>query len=167
LVAEHQSVYASPVRLFAVPDPVPGVYVVGRSRVSGEPQSYVDLQDPGFDPASEVIVDGGERLQAPAFRGGVEVQLRRSDTLVVVTEASDPAYLVVVERHDSGWHARVDGAEVPVLRANVLFRAVRVPPGRHRVEMAYRTPGLRAGLALAALGVALAGAALRRGGARA
>jgi hypothetical protein len=32
----------------------------------------------------------------------------------------------------------VDGREAPVLQANVLFRAVRVEPGTHRVRFVFR-----------------------------
>ncbi len=35
------------------------------------------------------------------------------------------------------WFAKVDGAETEILRANVLFRAVRIPEGRHRVEFGF------------------------------
>ena len=37
-----------------------------------------------------------------------------------------------------GWVAEIDGQEVPVLRADHLFRAVELPPGSHRVVFAYR-----------------------------
>jgi uncharacterized membrane protein YfhO len=32
-----------------------------------------------------------------------------------------------------GWVAEIDRRTVPILRANVLFRAVEVPAGSHRV----------------------------------
>jgi hypothetical protein len=35
------------------------------------------------------------------------------------------------------WHAAVDGKTTPVLKANVLFRAVQVPAGRHRVRFEF------------------------------
>ena len=37
-----------------------------------------------------------------------------------------------------GWRAELDGEEVPILRADYVFRAVRVPAGLHRVEFAFR-----------------------------
>jgi hypothetical protein len=46
----------------------------------------------------------------------------------------------VLALHDTwypGWVAEIDGARVPVLRADVLFRAVEVPPGHHRVVFRY------------------------------
>ena len=37
-----------------------------------------------------------------------------------------------------GWEVYVDGERRPILRANLLFRGVEVPPGRHRVEFRFR-----------------------------
>ncbi len=58
------------------------------------------------------------------------------------------------------WQARVDGQPAPVERANLLFRAVAIPAGRHAVELACRPRGLVAALlvslAAAGLGLALA-----------
>jgi hypothetical protein len=36
-----------------------------------------------------------------------------------------------------GWIAEIDGKRAPILRADVLFRAVEVPAGRHRVVFRY------------------------------
>ena len=36
-----------------------------------------------------------------------------------------------------GWIAEIDGKPAPVLRADVLFRGVEVPPGEHRVVFRY------------------------------
>jgi hypothetical protein len=37
-----------------------------------------------------------------------------------------------------GWIAEIDRQEVPVLRADHLFRAVEVPPGNHRIVFSFR-----------------------------
>lgn len=48
-----------------------------------------------------------------------------------------------------GWIAEIDGQEVPVLRADILFRAIEVPAGAHRIVFRYQPLSL-ANLQLAA-----------------
>lgn len=62
-----------------------------------------------------------------------------------------------------GWQASVDGRPAELFRANLGMSALALPAGSHRVELAYRVPGLAAGLWLAALAtLALVVATLRR-----
>ena len=39
-----------------------------------------------------------------------------------------------------GWHAYIDGQQEMIRRANILFMAVSVPPGRHDVNFVYTAP---------------------------
>jgi hypothetical protein len=71
--------------------------------------------------------------------------------VVLHCHASRPGYAVLLDEWTRGWSATVDGTAVHLERADVVFRAVAVPAGAHRVEMRYRTPGLRTG-ALLSLG---------------
>lgn len=59
-----------------------------------------------------------------------------------VDAGAAPAILFVSEAHHPWWRARVDGASAEVLRAQMAFMAVRVPPGAHRVELELRPPAL-------------------------
>jgi hypothetical protein len=159
-VAEVPSVYAEPVRVFRVPDPLPAAYVVGRARRVREDAAEWVLGNAGFDLWREVIVISDSSAAPPGgpvpdFEGLVRLVERRADRLAFETEASAPGYLVVVEAYDPGWRATVDGDSAEVLRANFLFRAVAVPAGRHRVELRYRPRGLVWGGLVSALAVAV------------
>jgi hypothetical protein len=46
----------------------------------------------------------------------------------------------VTEAHHPWWRVEVDGAAAPLLRANMLFMAVRVDPGAHRIDLRLRRP---------------------------
>jgi hypothetical protein len=155
-VGVFPSVFTRPVRLFAVPDPLPRVYTVGGARPAAEHEAMVALVDPLFDPRREVLLpaDAGPRGAAPGFAASTRVAWRRMDALAADVHLNAPGWLVVVEAHEPGWIARLDGRPAPVLVANGLFRAVAVPTGAHHVELRYRPAGLRAGLVLSALAIA-------------
>jgi hypothetical protein len=69
--------------------------------------------------------------------------------VILHCQAARPGYAVLLDEWTRGWSATVDGAAAPLERADVVLRAVAIPAGAHRVEMFYRTPGLRLGAALA------------------
>jgi uncharacterized membrane protein YfhO len=60
------------------------------------------------------------------------------------------AALVVRQAHAAGWRAWLDGVRVPVQQAGERHLGIAVPEGRHHVRLAYRPPGLAAGLTVAA-----------------
>jgi hypothetical protein len=47
-------------------------------------------------------------------------------------------WLVLADVWHPWWFATLDGEEAPVLRANVVFRAVAIPEGRHEVRFFFR-----------------------------
>ncbi len=71
--------------------------------------------------------------------------------LVRMTCDSSGGYAVLLDAWADGWTATVDGAPARIEHADALVRAVKVPSGKHIIEMRYRTPGLRAGAIVSAL----------------
>ncbi|MCW3034717.1 MAG: hypothetical protein JWM17_29 [Actinobacteria bacterium] len=73
----------------------------------------------------------------------------------VTVDAARPAMLVLSQAWSPGWEALIDGHVVAVVRVDGLVQGVPVPAGSHRVELAYRAPGLRTGF-LIGLGTVIA-----------
>jgi hypothetical protein len=139
------------VRLFAVPDPWPRARLVPGARVANDAEGLRLLLDPGFDPAEEVVLATGSTSSSPSSPPGtIRIVEERSDRLALETDLGSSAYVLLADAFDPGWRASIDGAPVPLLRANLAFRAVRAPAGRHRIEMIYRPTSLRIGLVLSA-----------------
>jgi prepilin-type N-terminal cleavage/methylation domain-containing protein len=71
----------------------------------------------------------------------------------VVIEAALPAngYVVLRDSYDSSWRADVDGRPAEIARANGLYRAVRLPAGRHSIRFRYRPRDLFAGLTISGM----------------
>lgn len=58
--------------------------------------------------------------------------------LILDVNTDKDGFLYWADGYDEYWHAYVDGAEVPIYRANVNFKAIRINQGGHKVEFAYR-----------------------------
>jgi hypothetical protein len=156
------SPYVCPLQVQRVPDTLPGAYVVHAERAGADPGAVLAaVLDPAFDPRREVVL-GDPVAASPAAPAADDVRRvsRRLSSLEVEAHLAAPGVLVVLEAFDPGWRATVDGAEAKVLRANGLFRAVRLPAGRHRVAFEYRPRSAALGAALTLLGLAGAGAGL-------
>jgi len=82
--------------------------------------------------------------------------------VILALDAPAPATLTLADSFYPGWRAALDGAPVPIERAGEIFRAVRVPPGRHTVSFEYRPSGFRVGLFLMLLAAAVGGFAVVR-----
>ena len=52
-------------------------------------------------------------------------------------DSPDGGWVVLNDVWHPWWTATVDGQSTPILRANVLFRAIEVPAGRHRVTLTF------------------------------
>jgi hypothetical protein len=110
------------------------------------------LRAPSFDPATTVVVEGGEALQAtPSAPAAIHVESFGLNEIRLRVDTPADAYLVLSEVWYPGWHASVDGAPAPVLRANYAFRAVPLGPGQHQVVLTFAPGSWRLGLAISGL----------------
>jgi uncharacterized membrane protein YfhO len=66
---------------------------------------------------------------------------------------AEPGYLLQREAWYPGWRARVDGQDTPVVRADLLFRAVPMPAGDHDVEVYFDSSSFKRGMLLSMVGV--------------
>ena len=79
-----------------------------------------------------------------------------SEEVHVQIETPQAAVLILLDAFDKGWTATLEtGAEIPILRANALVRAVVVPAGSHAVTFSYQTPLLKVGAWASLAGVLL------------
>lgn len=77
----------------------------------------------------------------------------RPESIVVRTESDRPGFLVLTQSFYPGWQATIDGAPAHIMPADLLFQAVHVPSGRHRVEFSFRPRSLALGAAISLAGV--------------
>ena len=81
---------------------------------------------------------------AAATASGAETgtaKIERYDNTFVEVEATAPphgGFLVLNDVWQDWWTAYVDGRQEPILRANLMFRAVRLGPGPHRLRFQFK-----------------------------
>jgi hypothetical protein len=151
-VGARPTLFPEPARAFRVPRARPRAYVVSGARPGADTGALVRASA-DMDPGREALIaDLPVRVPpTPGFVGEVRHLEVRPDRVRAEVAASGPGWLVLVDTFDPGWAARLDGAAAPLLRANVAFRAVRVPTGEHTVEIVYRPRALTAGLMVSGL----------------
>jgi len=103
------------------------------------------------------------RVRLEGSGGDVTILKHDPTRWTIGVSAASAGRLVVANPYFPGWNAYVDGLEAP-LRANPGDPImIAIPPGAHRVDLAYRPRSFRAGLAIAALSaLALAVVFLKR-----
>jgi hypothetical protein len=104
----------------------------------------------------------------PQQPGELAVLRRLPGTWEIAWRSARPRLLVVAETWERGWRARLDGRPAPVQLVEGALMGVRVGAGAGRLELHYRTPGLRAGAltSLAAVAALVGLAAMAAAGAR-
>lgn len=93
-----------------------------------------------FDPRQTVLLDRDAPAIAPGPAGSGMVAIRDYGTTTVSLDVDAPrgGYLVLNDVWHHWWHVEVNGQPAELLRANVLFRAVTVPPGRSSIRFVFR-----------------------------
>lgn len=162
---EVEGFFERPIVVQGVETPLPRVFAVGEARPADDDDALRLLLDPTFDLRRSVVLawgpesrgegqeerNGSEALHVPIVEGGARIVAETPGHLVVEADLQSPGYVVVLDTFDPGWRALVNGREAPLLRANLAFRAVALPSGRHRIEMDYRPRSLRLGLMISVL----------------
>jgi hypothetical protein len=99
-----------------------------------DPRRTVLLEEApvGFTPGSK---------PAGATGGSARILYYRNTEIEIAADAPAGGILVLNDVWHPWWRASVDGKPAKILQANVLFRAVVVPPGRHLVRFNFHPFG--------------------------
>ncbi len=93
----------------------------------------------------------------------IRSQKSRSTQYLIETEGDCPAWLFIADADYPGWRTYIDGGSAALYPANILGKAVHVPPGRHRVEVRFIPWSFYIGCVISAGAlIALLAIALRR-----
>jgi len=135
---------------------LPRTFAAGKAVVAQNgPDAFLPLSDPTFDARGTVFIAPDTTHPAENEEAGsageVEILRYAPNQVSLRAHMMRPGYVVLLDRFDPDWHAKLDGNAVEILRANHLFRALRVPTGDHEILFDYQQRGLRAGIILSVI----------------
>jgi hypothetical protein len=161
-MGDHTLSYRSEdVAIYLNHDALSRVFLVhGAQAVPDDKEAMSLLREPDFDPGAQVLLASEQVVAGPALTTGSDrAELLTYDNcrVLVETESAADGYLVLTDSWYPGWHVRVDGRETPLLRADLIFRAVYLPAGEHTVEFVYAPQSFRTGLWISAAALLVLG----------
>ena len=106
----------------------------------------ISLAAPTFAPRETVVVEtdasGSIEPLPTGGRGAVKWLQDAPEAITLRVQVPEGGWLVLADAPFPGWRAWVDGEEAEWLPANLINRALFLPPGDHLVVWRYRTPSL-------------------------
>ncbi len=94
---------------------------------------------PAFDPRTTALLPQRDAAAVKPGSGGTARIVRYGmNEVVIEAESRTGGVLVLNDMWHPWWSVEIGGEEKPLLRANLLFRAVVTPPGKHTVRFVFR-----------------------------
>jgi hypothetical protein len=144
-------------RLYSRAESPPRSLLIYQASRAGDDQQALDrMALATFNPSSQVVISDGRETTSAREGQPVQPDVQAAERWRARVSLPEPGYLVQREAWYPSWRARVDGVDTPVVRADVLFRAVPVPAGNHQVELFFDSTSFVRGAWLSAAGLIIA-----------
>jgi hypothetical protein len=132
---------------------LPRAFVVPVAEFASGEAALARLADPGFDPAATLLLSEppSDHASVTPGSGPPPAVITAYAPERVQVRAAGPGYLLLTDAHYPGWMATLDGQPVPILSADLMFRAVALPPGEHEIGFRYSPVSVWLGMGLSAL----------------
>ncbi len=91
---------------------------------------------PQVDYRSTVLLEAGGD-ETPRRPGSARIVAYRNTQVEIEAQAPDGGWLFLGDAYHPWWECTVDGRPAAILQADVMFRAVRLEPGAHRVSFRF------------------------------
>lgn len=121
---------------------------IGENTINNLSLVKQSLNDPGFDPQKEVILEENPNYFKEGTLEESRVDFVKNAQQEIEVEVKLPkgnGLLVLADTYYPGWKATLDGKSTPILAANLNQRAVVVPQGEHRIRFIYQPKSFKIG----------------------
>jgi hypothetical protein len=161
---QFELVHSGDVKIYENGTVLPRAFFVSKVQyVSSDAAAVQFMQTDAFDPAKTVVVadrgNGGKRdgENSPSISSPLHPSIvsYSPEQVVIEVDALQPGYLVLTDAYYPGWIATIDGQPAEIELADIMFRAVKIPAGQHRVEMHYQPQSFSIGALISMGAVAI------------
>ena len=157
-----EPVDSSTIKIYENKNVLPHAFLVPQCRVINSELEYKEtLESKNFDPEKVVLLDGEPKnlpcneKRVSQKEEPVKVDSYKSNTVDLTVNSKSRQFLFLSDSYYPGWKAYVDDEKTEVLRANFLFRAIVIEPGKHHVRFEYDPLSFKLGLLITALTILL------------
>ena len=142
------------VRVYENLEAQPHAWIAHDLRHVSREQALALLLGRAIDVRRVALVEDGSPPVSPVPDGAVEtvtITDYQPERIRLDVSAAADGLLVLSETYASGWSATVDGDPVEIYPTDLALRGIPITAGDHQVELTYRAPWLREGVAISLL----------------
>lgn len=120
---------------------LPRAFLVGDYKVASSDNQILSLLfSDDFKTRESIILE--EEITGFArkrlLESSAEIIDYQPNQVLLKTDSYEEALLFLSDTFDPGWRAYIDEKEKQIFRANYIFRAIRVPAGKHKIKFIYQ-----------------------------
>lgn len=105
----------------------------------GSPNQIEDMfmNDKSFNPKVKIALADNLNISSVTGKGSATITEYSPNVVKIKTNTNHEEVLVLADQFDEEWKAKIDDREAKISRANLIFRAVKIPEGDHEVVFYY------------------------------
>lgn len=113
------------------------------------------MEDKSFDPGKITILSEDMQISSVTGKGTAAITSYSPNTVEIETSTTSDEVLILADQYEDGWKAKIDGQDTKISRANIIFRAVKIPAGSHKVVFSYWPASFDIGLKISSASLLL------------
>lgn len=97
----------------------------------------VIMTDTKFNPRITAALSRDLQLDKITGTGSALISEYSSNRVKIKTETENEELLILADQYEEGWKAKIDNQETLISPANLIFRAIKIPAGKHEIIFWY------------------------------
>lgn len=142
--------------IFENPNALPRVYFATSFFVASPLQIENTMnKDSTFDPRTKIAISSDLDIKTVTGTGSAEITSYTSNQVKINTKTQAVEILILADKYEDGWNATIDGQPTKISPANLIFRAIKIPVGKHEVIFNYYPTSFDLGLKISSTSILL------------